>query len=79
MTGDELKAWRTMVKLSQEAAATVLGYNRRHYQRMENGLDEIRDGVALGCAAYALGIRRYDGPALSAHIILSQKKKGTTP
>jgi transcriptional regulator with XRE-family HTH domain len=74
MTGDELIAWRKMVKLSQQQAADVHGYGRRHYRSMERGVAEIRAGVDLACAAYALGIRDYDGPSLQAQMEQNTRK-----
>lgn len=64
MTGEELKDWRKMVKLSQRMAGVILGYSKRNIQMMEQDKLEIRDGIALGCAAYALGIFTYNGPQL---------------
>ena len=62
MNGEQLKAWRKMVQLSQQAAADVLGYGRRHYQKMERDQAQIRAGDRLACAAYAMGVRDYAGP-----------------
>lgn len=62
MTGAELKAFRKMVGLSQSQMATMLGYGKRAYQMMERDMVEIRHGVGLACAAFALGIRDYNGP-----------------
>jgi len=66
MNATELKQFRKMVGISQGDMADVLGYGRRHYQMMERGMSEIRNGVGLMCAAYALGIREYDGPTAQA-------------
>ena len=73
MIGDELKAWRKMVGLSQQSAADVLGFGRRQYCNMENGFHDIRPCVDLACAAYALGIREYNGPAVAA--VHARRKK----
>ena len=62
MNGPELKTFRKMVGLSQGDMADVLGYGRRNYQLMERDKEEIRPGIGLACAAYAMGIVRYDGP-----------------
>ncbi len=66
MTNEELKAFRRMVGKSQQDMAELLGYGRRVYQMMERGQAEIRNGVGLACAAYALGIVQYDGPTAQA-------------
>ncbi len=66
MTPHELKAFRKMVKRSQVQMAGVLGFSIRAYQLMESGDGEIRPCVGLACAAYALGIREYDGPTVAA-------------
>lgn len=66
MNGTELKQFRKMVGLSQNDMAEMLGYGRRNYQMMERDMAEIRNGVGLACAAYALGIREYDGPTAQA-------------
>jgi transcriptional regulator with XRE-family HTH domain len=62
MKSEELINFRLMVGLSQPKMATALGYSLRSYQNFESGATEIRNGVGLACAAYALGIREYDGP-----------------
>lgn len=62
MTGQQLKAWRKFMKLSQRSAGRKLGYSRRHYQSMEEDKDEIRPCVELACAALAMGITSYNGP-----------------
>lgn len=64
MQPDELKAFRKMVCLSQGDMAAMLGYGRRQYQLMERGMGEIRNCVDLACAAYAMGIIKYDGPQI---------------
>lgn len=63
-----------MCRLSQRQAGVVLGYSKRNIQKMEMDLYEIRDGVALGCAAYALGIRDYNGPDIRAKMEQAQAK-----
>ena len=78
MNGSELKAFRKMVGLSQNDMAETLGYGRRNYQLMERNMAEIRPCVDLACAAYALGIRHYDGPTVKAHWMRNkEKEKGT--
>ena len=77
MNGDQLKAFREMVGLSQQDMADQLGYGRRNYQLMETGETPVRNSVALACAAFALGIREYDGPAIKAQL-LRRKQKGKT-
>ncbi len=62
MNSTDLKSFRKMVRLSQQQLATLLGYSRRNYQKMENGEYKIRNSVKLACAAHALGIEHYDGP-----------------
>ena len=66
MDHKQLDAFRNMVGLSQPAMAKLLGYGVRNYQMMESGEVAIRNGVGLSCAAYALGIVEYDGPAAMA-------------
>ena len=65
MTGKELREFRIMVGISQAALGVVLGYGRRNIQLFEDS-GKVRNGVALACAAYALGIVQYDGPAAKA-------------
>lgn len=67
MDNKELTAFRKMVGLSQNGMADMLGYGRRQYQQMERGASEIRNSVGLACAAYALGLRTYDGPAVQEY------------
>lgn len=74
MTPEQLKAFRKMVGLSQSGMATMLGYGRRNVQLMETGKAEIRPCVDLACVAYALGIRKYDGP--TAQEYWNNKGKG---
>lgn len=74
MDADDLKAFRKMVGLSQSQMADMLGYGRRNYQLMERGMAEIRNSVGLACAAFALGIIRYDGPTAAAQY--ERRKKG---
>lgn len=64
MDNKDLTAFRKMVGLSQNGMADMLGYGRRQYQQMERGASEIRNSVGLACAAYALGLRYYDGPVV---------------
>lgn len=66
MNGEQLTKFRDMVGLSQQAMADVLGYSRRQYQLMETDKQTARPAIGLACAAYALGIREYDGPAVKA-------------
>lgn len=64
---NEFKNWRKSLDLSQKDAAHALGLKRRVVQYYEKG---ERDGkkieiplyIRLACAAYAAGIRDYDGP-----------------
>lgn len=74
MDAGELKAFRKMVGLSQTAMADMLGYSLRNYQFMERGGAEIRPSIGLACAAYALGIIRYDGPTAE---VQWQRRKGS--
>lgn len=66
MNGEQLKQFRNMVNLSQDAFARHFGYSRRQVQLMEADKQAVRRSLALACAAYALGIREYDGPAAAA-------------
>ncbi len=67
MKPNDFKNWRKSLDLSQKDAAHVLGLKRRVVQYYEKG---ERDGkkieiplyIRLACAAYAAGIRDYDGP-----------------
>ena len=74
MNGDQLKQFRIMVGLSQPKMAEVLGYKLRQYQKMEDNTADIRDGIGLACAAYALGITEYDGPMVE-QLYLTRKNK----
>ena len=62
MTKDQLKRWRHFCGISQTTAAEAMGVCRRTYQAMERGTAEIRKGHELACAAWAMGIRDYNGP-----------------
>lgn len=75
MDKNDLKNWRKMVMLSQPKAAEVLGFGVRQYKNMERGIADIRECIPLACAAYALGIREYDGPSLQAAIDRQRKGK----
>jgi len=75
-SGDELKSFRNMVGNSQDQMAQALGYSRRNYQLMERSKSAVRKSVALACAAYALGIREYDGPTVRAQWLRRNNKKG---
>lgn len=67
MKSHDFKNWRKSLDLSQKEAAHALGLKRRVVQYYEKG---ERDGkkieiplyIRLACAAYASGIRDYDGP-----------------
>lgn len=74
MDNKELKAFRLMVGLSQPLMADMLGYGLRNYQEMERGVTPIRHAVDLACAAYALGIRAYDGPTVQAQWEKNKKR-----
>jgi transcriptional regulator with XRE-family HTH domain len=51
MTPQDLKHWRTDLKLSQRAAAEALGMSLRGYQKLEWGESPIDRRTALACAA----------------------------
>lgn len=66
MNGKQLKDFRNMVGLSQDRFGHHFGYSRRQVQLMECDKQDVRHCLALACAAYALGIRQYDGPSAAA-------------
>jgi transcriptional regulator with XRE-family HTH domain len=47
MSGAELRAWRTRLRLTQAGAAHRLGMDQRHYRKLEAGRVAIRRVVAL--------------------------------
>lgn len=67
MKPNDFKRWRKSLDMSQKDAAHALGLKRRVVQYYEKG---ERDGkkveiplyIRLACAAFAAGIRDYDGP-----------------
>lgn len=73
MDNEELKTFREMMHLSQDAMADLLGYSRRNYQLMEDGTLKIRNSIGLACSAIALGIKQYNGPV--CRINLKKKRK----
>ena len=70
MTGDELKAWRRSLGLSQAAAASLLELSRNWYAQLEAGIRQDTHGpaiiprnVARACGWIAeTGDRDYRGP-----------------
>lgn len=64
MDHTDLIAFREMVGLSQSKMSKALGYSIRQYQKMEADEVEIKHCVGMACAAYALGIREYNGPSV---------------
>ena len=66
MTPASFKSWRKAARLSQAAAARAIGISPRNVFAYEHGEKPIPLIVRLACAAYALGLRDYDGP-LSGH------------
>lgn len=57
----DLSAWREKMRLTQEEAASLLGYSRTHYVKMESGHSEGKKAfespqLALACAAIYRGI-----------------------
>lgn len=63
MNAAELRAWRKRLGWSQREAAEAMGWCLRHYHEMEQGKEPIRLVTELACAALALGLRRFPGPA----------------
>ena len=70
MTKDEFKAWRSHMKWSRREAAEALGISAGSIELYELGRRRDNDNpmpvpkaVELACAALALGIRQYSGPA----------------
>lgn len=68
MTPQQIKAWRTTLKLSQRAAAEQLGVALPTYQAMERGFAFgtskpviIDRRTALACAALAAGLGPWCG------------------
>jgi transcriptional regulator with XRE-family HTH domain len=59
MTAEELKKWRDKLRLSQIAAAAILGISRRGYQTYENGSRPIPKTVALAVAAVQFDLPPY--------------------
>jgi transcriptional regulator with XRE-family HTH domain len=62
MTPAAFKAWRKAARLSQAAAALALGISPRQIFAYEHGEKPIPLTARLAMAAYALGLRDYDGP-----------------
>ena len=56
MTPDQLRAWRSGLKFSQQKAADSLGLSLRGYQNYESGARPIRPYIALACAAISHGL-----------------------
>lgn len=75
MDAKQLKSFRKMMGYSQDELATMLGFSRRSVQLMENGENEIRKATALACAAIALGVHEYKGPADNVAIQLPTRTK----
>ena len=63
MTGPDIIRWRKHLGLSQIAAARALGMSPAGLRNLEKGITVIRKPVQLACAALALGIKDYTGPA----------------
>jgi DNA-binding XRE family transcriptional regulator len=66
MTGKDLIRWRTKTlgeDVTQRDAATRLGLSRRMYIYYEMNRYPIPLSVRLACAAIALGLEDYHGPA----------------
>ncbi len=71
MTNDQFLAWRRRHFRSRAACARAFGLNRDTVTALEAG--RTRRGspypvpvhVALACAAYTLGLRCYDGGAVT--------------
>lgn len=71
MTPTQFQSWRNHMRLSKTRAAAALGISWSSVDLYERG--ERRGGdrravvvplsIELACAALALGITRYDGPA----------------
>lgn len=66
MKAEGLLAWRKKEKLSQRMAASIMDYSVKQWRRMEKGTVDVNDCLALACAAYAMGIRAYPGPQVTA-------------
>ena len=63
MTGPDFIRWRKHLGLSQIAAARALGMSPAGLRKLEKGQTSIRKVIRLACAALALGVKDYDGPA----------------
>ena len=63
MTGPDFIRWRKHLGLSQIAAARALGMSPAGLRKLEKGQTGIRKVIRLACAALALGVKDYDGPA----------------
>lgn len=53
MTPDQLKQARQSLGLSQANLAEILGFERAHISRMENGREPIKTATALAVMAMA--------------------------
>ncbi|WP_408611041.1 helix-turn-helix domain-containing protein [Caulobacter hibisci] len=55
MTGEQLKTWRTRMRLRAGEAAEALGVSRDTYRRMEGRLS-LPKHIGLACAAISHGL-----------------------
>lgn len=59
MNSKELRDWRKQHKLSQAAAARLIGCSRRGLQQWEKGVNPIPKNIALAIAAVQFGLPPY--------------------
>lgn len=52
MTSDKLRGWRASKRMTQDQAASALGYSRRAYQEIEGKFGEIDRTLELAVAGY---------------------------
>lgn len=62
LTPTGLLRWRLMLGVSQPTAALLLGIGHDAYKSYEAGSRPMPKVIELACAAYALGLRYYEGP-----------------
>lgn len=59
MTAAQLAKWRAQLKLSQAAAAKLIGCSRRSLQNWESGANAIPKNIAMAVSAASMGLPPY--------------------
>lgn len=62
MTGEDLKRWRELHKMSQQAAANAIGCSKMSIVNWEGGR-KIPLYIAMACTAIALDLKPWPWPA----------------